>query len=103
MVPVVVPVLEPPSGVADEGVLELVDGLLLLPDEDELESVSLTTPSASVTVPDSDDPPELDPVLPVSKESVPETPPEFPVPASFSRVEGFNALFLLIWPFQEFQ
>lgn len=72
----------------------LLLGLLVDVDDDDPEPVSLATPSAVVTEPELDDPP--DPVLPVAKESVPEIPPELPVPASFNRVAGSNTLFLLI-------
>lgn len=88
----------------------LVVGLLVDdpddPEPEEEEPVSLTTPSAVVTEPELDDPLdplELDPVLPESKESVPEIPPEFPVPASFRKVEASNWLFLLTCPSQAFQ
>ena len=67
-----------------------------------LEAVSLTTPLAVVTVPDEDDV-VVEPVLPVSKESVPWIPFVFPAPSSSNKSPAANTLFLLIKPFQEFQ
>lgn len=67
-----------------------------------LEAVSLTTPLAVVTVPDEDDV-VVEPVLPVSKESVPWIPFVFPAPSSSNKSPAANTLFLLIKPSQEFQ
>lgn len=64
--------------------------------------VSLVTPRAVVTV-DGDVEVDEDPVLPVSKESVPWMPAVFPVPASSSKSPAASTLFLLIRPFHEFQ
>lgn len=87
--------------VAGEDVVDVVTGVLLV--VLGLEPVSLVTPSAVVTVPEVELEEPGEPVLPVSKESVPTMPPLLPVPASFSRAAGLRLLFLLITPFQAFQ
>ena len=78
-------------------VVEVVGDVVVVP-----VLVSLVTPRAVVTVA-GDVEVEEDPVLPVSKESVPWMPAVFPVPASSSKSPAANTLFLLIRPFHEFQ